>query len=78
MAIWDNGYHCYDCVFHSGDIETDGGDVIGLCRRYPPSKVILDQDPIDAWPRVNSDCDWCGEFKLNRKSTKTALPTKQG
>jgi hypothetical protein len=49
---------CADC--HFWDVVSDeGGHVIGLCRRFPPS--------YKGWPMTEGSA-WCGEFSLLRKA----------
>ena len=54
---------CEDCKFCSKMDMCSGGEQLGLCRRFPPILVITDEDPIDSWPRVNMNSDWCGELQ---------------
>lgn len=53
---------CDNCRYGSGVGPCDTGELLGICRRYPPIKVIADSDPIRAWPHVNIESDWCGEW----------------
>lgn len=48
---------CRNCRFYLAD-----SGVNGDCRRYPPTVVEYDNDPV--FPMVDGT-DWCGEWKAN-------------
>jgi hypothetical protein len=46
--------HCSYALFEQDDI--------GICRRYPPSVILEDEDLSCTHPLILHE-DWCGEFK---------------
>ena len=63
---------CKNCLWCKELEECETGELIGLCRRFPLIKVICNEDPFEAWPHVNVNDDYCGEFK--NKNDNPTLP----
>ena len=37
--------------------------ILGLCRRYAPTIVIVDNSRSIGFPYVHPQLDWCGEYE---------------
>lgn len=49
---------CATCAFFNKEPK----DEIGLCRRYPPVVLIINDEPEMIIPATTPE-DWCGEFR---------------
>ncbi len=49
---------CGTCAFHAMEPKDD----VGICRRFPPKVVVINDDIVMAVPATTAD-EWCGEFK---------------
>jgi hypothetical protein len=56
----ETGPRCAQCRHYKR--ESNEGDDIGTCRRYPPLVVISEEEPWTLFPMVEAGVDWCGEF----------------
>lgn len=57
---------CGGCIFYSDGpkFHESDDDWMGLCRRAPPRVVMGDRGfVVTRFPAVNSETDWCGEFR---------------
>lgn len=61
---------CHNCTTWRrlpDEEQTPGEDVLGECRRYPPTVVVLadaDAGPASMYPLVLAK-DWCGEHETH-------------
>jgi hypothetical protein len=63
---------CSSCQWHDVVFDDHTGEPIGLCRRYPPRLVPIDDEPVQMYPNVAAD-DWCGEWSEPTKLTFTVV-----
>jgi hypothetical protein len=42
-------------------------DELGLCKRYPPVVVVIEDDPVSTFPAVERD-EICGEYAIRLAS----------
>ena len=52
---------CSDCAYADPAVGDDDS-VFVRCRRFPPYLIVLNGQPIVAWPQVDSE-GWCGEWR---------------
>lgn len=53
---------CTTCRFSAPAVMPGDGAVVLECRRYPPTVVPVDGQPMQVRPQVESGV-WCGEFR---------------
>ncbi len=49
---------CTLCIFYSPDLKRPDG--LGVCRRHPPTAVLIQNGAVSIWPTVRP-MDWCAE-----------------
>lgn len=52
--------HCKDCKFAFHPVDTPGSII---CRRFPPMIYVAQNKHHVAFPSLNANIGWCGEFK---------------
>lgn len=52
---------CETCRFAEPTV-TDDEFLVMECRRFPPTTIVIDDDPMRLWPQVATG-EWCGEFR---------------
>lgn len=55
---------CASCRFF---LLSEPKDEAGYCRRFPPTLIVVNDEPSTAFPVVRHD-EWCGEFKRKLES----------
>ena len=58
----DNTERCETCKFFTPDFR----EPTGICRRYPPTVVVIDHEVDSFLPEVHK-VDWCGEYSEQSK-----------
>ena len=55
--------YCGNCRFGGKEAKNSliAGD-IRLCRRYPPTVVVIDEEEESYFPEIH-ETDWCGEWQ---------------
>ncbi len=61
---------CKTCKFFRKEEESTRGEMAGVCLRYPPQLIVgsevvndkLVEGVVSAFPLVDGDETWCGEF----------------
>ena len=55
---------CSDCRYKEVMIAglLEDAEPVMECRRYPPTVMMHEDEPIVMWPQV-AENEWCGEFQ---------------